>query len=97
MLHYKCNMTHITPYNTEYEVCIYYNPPPIKFVTLINKMNHKRCTALERSIINYGEGGGRGGLNPVLWDSLRYSIMAILPSLIQVAMPYQTKMACSLS
>ena len=39
MLHYKCNITRIT-LNKEYEVCTYYNPPPIKFVTLlINKMN----------------------------------------------------------
>ena len=39
VLHYKCNIKHITHNNKGYEVCIYYNPPPIKFVTLINKMN----------------------------------------------------------
>ena len=61
VLHYKCNITHITPNDTEYELCIYYNPPPIKFVTLINKMNHNRSTALERSIINYGGGGLKPG------------------------------------
>ena len=53
VLHYKCNIKHITHNNKEYEVCICYNPPPIKFVTLINKMSHNRSTALERSIINY--------------------------------------------
>ena len=31
VLHYKCNITHN---NKEYDVCIYYHPPPIKFVTL---------------------------------------------------------------
>ena len=53
VLHYKCNITHITHNNKEYEVCIYYNPPPIKFITLINKMNHNRNTVLERSVIKY--------------------------------------------
>ena len=53
VLHYKCNITHITHNNREYEICIYYNPPPIKFVTLINKMNRNRSTALERSVLNY--------------------------------------------
>ena len=53
VLHYKCNIKHITHNSKEYEVCIYYNPPPIKFVTLINKMNHNRNTALELSVINY--------------------------------------------
>ena len=45
MLHYKCNITYITHNNKEYEVCIleYYNPPPIRFVKLINKMNHNRA------------------------------------------------------
>ena len=53
VLHYKCNIKHITHTNKECEVCIYYNPPPIKFDTLINKMNHSRSTALQRSEINY--------------------------------------------
>ena len=62
MLHYKCNIKHITHNNKEYEVCIYYNPPRIKFVILTNKMNHNRSTALERSVKNYWCGGGGGGL-----------------------------------
>ena len=63
MLHSKCNITHN---NKEYEVCIYYNTPPIKFVTLINKINHNRSHAFERTVIKTGEGGGR--LKPVLRD-----------------------------
>ena len=48
---------------------ILYNPLPIKFVTLINRMNHNRSPALERSVINYwgggrGTGGGGGGALP---------------------------------
>ena len=42
------------PYNNkEHEACIYHYPPSIKFVTLINKMNHNRSTDLDRSVINY--------------------------------------------
>ena len=52
-LHYKCNITHITHNNKEYELCKYYNTPLIKFVTVINKMNHNISTVLER-----GWGGG---------------------------------------
>ena len=53
VLHYECNITHMTHNNKEYEVCIYYNPPPIKFVTLINKIKRNKNTALKRSVINY--------------------------------------------
>ena len=60
MFHHKCNITHITHNNKEYEVYLYYSVPPIKFVTLINKMKYNRSTASERSVIN------NRGFKPVL-------------------------------
>ena len=58
VLHYKSNITHIIHNNKEYEVCMYYNLPLIKFVTQRNKMTHNINTALERSVLNHRGGGG---------------------------------------